>query len=390
MSSVDEDDRMRPNQRRLLAALATADQLSRADLARMLDLPKATVTDLVNDLVARELIAESEPRSRPGFAGRPTRVLSLAGPAPAIGVVVWSAGLLRVAVATRSGHILAEDTSTVTVNFSYRADLDPALEMLAKASRSAGYEVAALHSVVIGVPAPFQQGVGVAFRLSATARSVDWLHADPAHADPAHALSERIGTRVVIENDANLGALGEYVFGAGQGRHSIVYLKLGEHSVGAGLIINGWLHRGASGFAGELAHIQVRDDGPLCPCGGRGCLIQVIGPALIDVVQPAYEQPLTYLHMLRLAADGDTGMRRILGDLGRSVGRPLADVCTMLNPDAIIVDGAVGEAAPYIIEGITEAVARHAAPATSEAVHIIAGTTGSRADILGAVALTQR
>jgi predicted NBD/HSP70 family sugar kinase len=385
VSSVDEDDRMRPNQRRLLAALATADQLSRADLAHMLDLPKATVTDLVNDLVARELIAESEPQSRPGFAGRPSRVLSLAGPAPAIGVVVWSAGLLRVAVATRSGHILAEDTSTVTVNFSHHALLDPALEMLANAARSAGYQVAELHSVVIGVPAPFQQGVGVAFRLSATARSADWLDADPARV-----IGERIGTRVVIENDANLGALGEYVFGAGQGRHSVVYLKLGEHSVGAGLIINGWLHRGASGFAGELAHIQVREDGPLCPCGGRGCLIQVIGPALIDVVQPAYEQRLTYPHMLRLAADGDTGMRRILGDLGRSVGRPLADVCTMLNPDAIIVDGAVGEAAPYIMDGITEAVARHAAPATSEAVHIIAGTTGSRADILGAVALTQR
>jgi predicted NBD/HSP70 family sugar kinase len=381
------DARIRPNQRRIISLLACDDGLSRAALARRLALPKATVTDLVNDLITRGLVVETD-IAAPVTAGRPARTLALTGPPPAIGIAVWSTGLLRVAVATRSGRILA-DTITMLDPGTPRAGLlEPAIELVQRAADAAGYTVDALDAVVLGVPAPFQRGVGMPVRRPADGSPgvfASWLHDDPAAT-----LSRRLGTAVLVENDANLGALGEFVFGAGRDRSSLIYVKLGEHSVGAGLIINGWLHRGASGFAGELAHIQVDPDGPLCACGGRGCLIQVIGSGLIESVQPAYEQKLTYPRMLALAADGDTGMRRILGDLGRSIGRPLADVTTMLNPAAIVIDGMVGPAGGHIIDGIADALGRHAAPGAVGGLEIVAGELGERADLLGAVALMQR
>ena len=380
-------DPVRPNQQRVMALLARDDGHSRASLARRLALPKATVTDLVNDLIARGVVVETDTVLRAG-AGRPARTLALTGPAPAIGIAVWSTGLLRVAIATLSGRILTDDITVLDPGTPRGALLEPAIDMVEAAGTSAGYDVAGLAGIVLGVPAPYQRGVGLTVRRPADGSPsvfASWLHDDPASA-----LSQRLGTRVVVENDANLGALGEYMFGAGRDRQSLVYVKLGEHSVGAGLIVNGWLHRGVSGFAGELAHIQVDDDGPLCGCGGRGCLIQVIGTGLIEAVQPAYEQTLTYPRMLKLAADGDVGMRRILGDLGRSIGRPLADVTTMLNPAAIVVDGTIGDAGAHIIDGMFEQIARHASPAAAEAVEIVAGSLGERADLLGAVALMQR
>ena len=191
-----------------------------------------------------------------------------------------------------------------------------------------------------------------------------------------------------MENDANLGALGEATFGAGRDIGSFLYIKLAR-SVGAGLVVGGDLHRGATGFAGELGHVHVRDDGPLCSCGGRGCLKGLLGDALVQAVQPAYAEPLTLRDVLDLAASGERGPRRVLEDLGRTVGRPLADFATLFNPAAIIVDGSFAPAVSYLISGIREALDRYAAPQAARAVSVLAGSLGDDADLLGAAALAR-
>ncbi|MEV6967784.1 ROK family protein [Hamadaea sp. NPDC051192] len=378
-----DDPSLRPSHRRILTELSHAERLRRSDLSRRLDLPKATVAGLVEDLITRGLVVESEP-SPAGGAGRPPRTLALAGPPPAVGVLVWSTGLLRVAVATLLGDIVAERTAPMTPQQDIDGLLDPGLTMLREAADEAKAPIGGLTRLVLGVPAPYQRGVGMPVRPTGgpTGQYVGWLRDNPGEA-----LSRRSGTATVVENDANLGALGEHAFGAGQGLDSLVYLKLGPRSIGAGLIINGRLHRGANGFAGELAHIQIRDDGVLCACGGRGCLIDEIGPGLTRVLAPAHPEPLTFETMLNLAAEGDVGLRRILGDVGRVIGRPLADLCTLLNPDAIVIDGSIGPAGTYLIDGLAEQVVRYAAPTTAAAVRIVPGALGSQADLLGAVAL---
>lgn len=373
------DGELRPHQRRVLAEIARHDEISRADLGRRLDLPKATLTAIVRDLIDRGLVVDRDTVAA-GARGRPATVLALAGRPTGIGVLSWSTGALKVAVATPGGRVLAEDAHTIAKD---EVRLDTAAGLLAAVAGRAGYATTDLACAVLGVPAPYQRGVG------APARREGFGFAPWLRGDVAAALAEATGIRTLVENDANLGALGEYAFGAGRDRHSLIYVKLGEHSVGAGLVINGWLHRGVTGFAGELAHIQIDDDGPLCACGGRGCLIHRIGPGLLDAAQPAYDQPLSYPRMLAMAADGDTGMARLLHDLGRSVGRPLADACTMLNPEVIVVDGAAGEAGRHIVSGIAEMIERYAAPPAARAVTVVPGAAPADADILGAVALAR-
>jgi predicted NBD/HSP70 family sugar kinase len=368
---------LRPPHRRVLAEIAIRDEISRNDLTAQLELPRATVTSLVRDLIARGLVVTRE-SAVTGRRGRPAEILALSGPATVIGVLSPAAGGLRVAVATVSGRILAEETHPIS-----KADFQvgPATDLLATVARRVGYPLGEMSRVVLSVPAPYQRGVGSPVRRGNN-------YAPWAHVDPAGELAERTGTRVLVENDANLGALGEHRFGAGRGRQSLVYVMLSESSVGAGLIINGGLHRGANGFAGELAHTQIDDDGPLCSCGGRGCLIHA-GGALLRSAQSAYDETLTYPRILALADAGDPGMARLLGDFGRSVGRPLADTTTMLNPEAIIVGGATGAGGRHIVAGIREAINRYASPPAAEAVAVLPGETGENADLLGAVALAR-
>jgi predicted NBD/HSP70 family sugar kinase len=231
---------------------------------------------------------------------------------------------------------------------------------------SAGCSRGQLGSVVIGLPRPVGAG------------------------EPAAALAERLGVPVRVENDANLGTWGEASYGAGVGHDSLIYLKLGQN-VGAGIVIGGRLHRGASGFAGELAHVQVRADGDVCRrCGGRGCLAAIVGSSLLDFAQRSYEERVALPQVLGLVAEREPGVRRVFADLGRLVGEPLAGFCTMLDPAAVIIDGALGAAGQYVLAGIRESIDRRTAPVVADSVQVIPGELGDRAELLGGAALARQ
>jgi predicted NBD/HSP70 family sugar kinase len=247
---------------------------------------------------------------------------------------------------------------------------------------------------VLGIPLPFQRGKGVAGldELSPGIRKglpggpelPDWLRRDPSAE-----LSAVLGAPAVAENDANLGALGEATFGAGRGGRSLLYIKFVE-GIGAGLVIDGRLYRGSTEIAGELAHLRVRDDGPLCPCGSRGCLATMLSrPSLLSLIQPAYGHTLTFPDVITLAAHGDRGVWRILGDLGQTLGRPIADFCVFVNPDVIILDGGLSAAGEPIVRGIRAAIHTRTPPVVGDTVRVRLGSLGDDAEFLGALALAR-
>jgi predicted NBD/HSP70 family sugar kinase len=387
---------------RVRSAVETSDGTTRADLAAELGLPLGTVTTAVAGLLRAGVLAERPAAPAEPRAGRPAMLLVPAGPPRAVGVVVWAHGRLRTAVATYGGTILARGEMAVTGDESGPDVLEPAWRFLAEALTEALTEAGAepLDRVVLGVPAPFQRGVGLPpGRLpvpgptapdaeDASARrpgfAAAWLHPDPAAA-----LARRLGVPVVIENDANLGALGEAHAGAGRGRGSQIFLKLGERSFGAGLVIDGALYRGASGFAGEIAHIHVDDDGPLCSCGARGCLSSRARRPLVELMEEAYDRPLTFKEVLRLADADEPAPARVLREVGRALGRPLADLCTFLNPDVLILDGALGGAGRHVLSGLAEQIERFCAPAVAASLSVVQGTLGADAEILGAIRLAR-
>ena len=353
-----------PNERLLTGLLECWGPITRAELAVLAGLPRTTVTGIVSDLLRRGVVVEQHvPGER--SAGRPPKALSLAGPSRLVGVLSCGEDIITASLLSFPGQVIARRSSTIApaACLDLRALAEPAGQLLeAVLGPVPARRVAA---VVLGVPGP------------------------RSPADPVDLLADRLGTPMLVENDANLGALGEATFGAGRGLDSLIFVKL-SHNVGAGLVISGSLHRGASGFAGELAHVQVQQDGTVCRCGGRGCLATLVGPSLEEFVRRACQERLSVAEVLTLAVAHEPGVRRIFADLGRIIGRPLADLCTVIDPAAIVVDGSLGAAGQFVLAGIRESVDRHAAPAVIDSVRVLNGTLGQDAEPLGGVALVRR
>ena len=154
------------------------------------------------------------------------------------------------------------------------------------------------------------------------------------------------------------------------------------------MIIDGRLHRGARGTAGEIGHVLVDEAGAICRCGNRGCLETVAaGPALVELLQRSRGEELTVGGIVELAQRGDAGCARAIADAGRATGRAVAALCNLLNPEMVIVGGDVGMAGELFLEPMRTAIERYAiAPAVAD-VSVVAGVLGERAELLGALAL---
>ncbi|GAA4725536.1 ROK family transcriptional regulator [Nocardioides endophyticus] len=358
------------NRRAITSLLANEGPMSRADLARGTGLSRTTISSLVTDLIGSGDIVETADRGRPhkGGSGRPPHLVALSVPRGAVAGVDIGHGHVRVAVADRSGVVLAEEIDTLDVDEHGVAALDRAAGMVRDGLATARVERSDLHAVGMCVPAPLD-------RRSARIRT--GIMPGWRHLSPGDELQRRLDVPTFADNDANLGALAELGRGAARGLTDVLYVKVAS-GLGAGVVLGGRLHRGATGIAGEIGHVQVGEDGQVCRCGNRGCLETVVSaPRLVALLQPAYDEELTVESVLELDADGDAG---------RSVGRALADLCNSLNPEAVVLGGSLGTSAS-LAAGVRAAVDRYAQPDTAAAVRVVAGELGDRAEVLGAVSL---
>lgn len=367
------------NRRAVLNVLGSTGALSRADIARATGLSRTTVSSLVHEMLATGLVAEAHGRGRPhkGGSGRPSTLLTLtAPPGLAVGVDLGHRHI-RVAVADQTSTVLAEREAQFDVDHDGRTALDTAARMLREVLDDAGVATGRVMGVGLCIPGPIHRQTG---------KITSSILPGWRGLRPGPELEERIGMPVIVDNDANVGALGELNYGAAQGLTDVIYLKVAA-GVGAGLILGGRLHRGTTGIAGEIGHVQLREDGPVCRCGNRGCLeTQVSAARLLRLLQPAHEQELTLETVLDLDSHGDAGVNRVLNDAGRVIGRALADLCNNLNPAAIIVGGSMGESAA-LLRGTRDSVGRYAQPQTAEAVRVSPGSLGRRAEVMGALAM---
>lgn len=351
--------------------------LTRAALIERTGLPSSTIGHAVSRLLAEGRITESPaPVKGPGSgSGRPGTLLNAVATTTRTGAIDFGHRHLRVALGDDMGGVVDEVVVPLHVDASPERGLDVAAETLRRLVDRNG--VATLACVTAGVPAPIDAATG---RACSNTTLSNW-----SGMSPASELEARLGVPALVRNDASIGALGELHHGAGRGHRDFLYIKA-SHGIGAGLVVNGQLYQGGSGFAGEIGHIIIAGRPELCRCGNRGCL-----EAVISV--PSVREQLSHTHphldpeTIDLATLDDPISARILNEAGRSLGAVLAGLCDLFNPTALIIGGELGSSGKPLIDGVRASVNRFAQPATSGAVQVMPAGLGRRAEIVGAAQL---
>jgi predicted NBD/HSP70 family sugar kinase len=368
------------NRAQVIGVLRRAGTASRADIARLTGLSRTTVSSLVSELEQSGLVtAAGGEHPGAGGRGRPGVQLALQPAAGAALGIDFGHTHIRVALADLSSRVIAERHRALDVDHAADAALDAAADLVEEALSESGLARTEVMGVGVGLPGPLDTITGT---VGSSVILPGW-----AGMRPAEELERRLGLPILVDNDANLGALAEHSVGAGRGVSNLVYLKLSS-GIGAGLVLGGRLHRGTTGIAGELGHVLFTTDGLVCRCGNRGCLETVAAaPALLELLRVSHGAELTVPDLLRLAAEGDLGVRRVFGDAGRSIGRALADLVNALNPELVVVGGELSAVGAPLLDGICASVERYALPPASAALEVVPGVLGDRAEVLGAIAL---
>jgi predicted NBD/HSP70 family sugar kinase len=362
------------NRLRLLQELRSATVADRGELARRTGLSRATISSLVADCIASGAITE-EPAADPGgTAGRPSSPLRLDPRAAVVLGIDFGHRHVRVAIADLAGAILAERRGDHDVHAGAAVALDTTSGLAAALLAEAGIDRRRVLGAALGVPAPVNARTGT---VEISAILVEW-----ESIVPGEELGRRLGVPVVTANDADLGALGEFAYGAGQGLDDLLYVKVAT-GIGAGLILEGSLHSGATGIAGEIGHLGVDPEGVICTCGNRGCLETI---ASADALRRTLGGCLTVRRLVKLADDADPAVIEAVTHAGRLLGDTLAALCTALNPVAIVIGGELGAECEPLRAVIEETIRERAQPPTGE-LPVLRASLGERAEVLGATAL---
>ncbi|MET9463670.1 ROK family transcriptional regulator [Streptomyces sp. NPDC006544] len=365
----------RANLERVVRAVRLAGSLTQAEIARTTGLSAATVSNIVRELKEAGTVEVTDTSA----GGRRARSVSLSGDAGIVIGVDFGHTHLRVAVGNLAHQVLAEESEPLDVDASWVEGFDRAEALVGRLIEGIGVGLDKVIGVGLGVPGPIDVESGT---LGSTAILPGW-----AGINPRQELSRRLGVPVYVDNDANLGALGELVWGSGRGVKDLAYIKVAS-GVGAGLVINGQIYRGPGGTAGEIGHITLDESGPVCRCGNRGCLETFAAARyVLPLLQSSHGPELTMERVVELARGGDPGCRRVITDVGRHIGSGVASLCNLLNPSRVVLGGSLADAGELVLAPIRESVGRYAIPSAARQLSVLTGSLGGRAEVLGALAL---
>ncbi|MFE0807368.1 ROK family protein [Streptomyces sp. NPDC058794] len=358
----------RRNLARVMHAVSAEGPLSRAAVASRIGLTRAAVSTLVDELIRTGLLEELGPE-RPGRVGRPGSALAVSGKGPAgIGAEVGVDHLAVCAVDLR-GSLRAR---VVRHGSNRGRSPEPVLEQLNGLVRQVVSETEAEGLWPAGLALAVPGLVARDARTVVHAPNLDWHDTDLGPLLP-----ERLP--LTVGNEANFGALAELWLGDGTPRDFLhVSAEIG---IGAALVVDGRLLRGTRGFAGELGHVPVRPDGPACACGGRGCLEQYAGEKAV-LRAAGLEPGEDRVGMLaERAAEGDEAVRRALREAGTALGIALTGAVNLLDPEGVVLGGALAGLAPWLLPSLNDELARRTA---GPACPVSVSELGSRGPLLGA------
>lgn len=369
--------------------------LSRVMLAQCLGLSRTTVSSIMDTLLQEGFVREGHFLDATPRGGRRAILVHFNADAGRIlGIDVGRTHLTMILT-----NLAPEIVAQRSVSFDTERGPDICLPILISEIRTfveasaTNWETIA--GIGIGIPGPLSTDL---HRLSSPPHMPGWDNIDIW--EPLHTAFHK---PVYIDNDANMGALGESRCGAGRGNTDLAYIKIGT-GIGGGLILNGRIYRGHQGSAGELGHLTIDENGPQCVCGNRGCLETLAGMRAI-VADARQGLSLAHKHepdrnvetgeagkrmyndiedVVKAAQQGDAACIAALERAGERIGLALAGLVNLFNPASIVLDGSVARSGEILLGSVRRVVASTSLPAAWKGTRLLIGELGATAIALGA------
>ncbi|HEY4692349.1 MAG TPA: ROK family transcriptional regulator [Bellilinea sp.] len=362
--------------------------ISRIELSRQIGLTRAALTAIVNDLIQAGLVRESAGQH---IGGRNPINLEIN---PEVGRVLGidiGSTHITIVLANYQAQVLAETNAPMDVMLGPDFCMNRLIKLIEDWLPTTKTTLTEITAAAVGVPGPVVSDTGIVgappimpgwdkFPIR------DWLE-------------ERLGCPVSLGNDAEFGALGEWAFGAGRGEKNLAYIKVGT-GIGAGFLLDGQIYRGTTGSAGEIGHITLEENGPLCSCGNRGCLEAMAGGrslaqraregvlkgrrTMLSEILPT--DSLTAQDVINAARRGDLFSQQLITESGYHLGTAIAGLVNLINPEIIVIGGGVAQLGDLLLDPIRKTVKERSLLVSWQAVRISAAVLGRRSSALGAVA----
>jgi glucokinase-like ROK family protein len=378
----------------ILRALRRQGKVSRTEISSITGWSKAKSSQEIRSLLNKGYLVEVGEGASQG--GRRPQLLKINDQLGYIAAIDMGATSLDVALAELNGRIIQRRSEPADVRAKPEALLTRCIELVREMIQSQGCDPEKLLGIGVGVPGPvdFARGVLVAPPLMPHWENFPIRDFMKESFPSAY---------VVVDNDVNIMALGEQRTGDGTNIDHFIFVKIGT-GVGAGIISNGRIHRGSDGCAGDIGHICVDKQGPICRCGNTGCLeAMAAGPAILEkALTAARSGSGPYLvkffeangGTLRLedvnaaCREGDEAALEIIRASGQMVGDVLAGLVNFFNPSHIFIGGGISNFGNHFLVSIRRAVLRRSLPLATTHLSINFSRAGSDAGIIGVIALT--
>ncbi|WP_342563089.1 ROK family transcriptional regulator [Paenibacillus sp. FSL R7-0345] len=342
--------------------------VSRAKVSEMTGLNKATVSNLVAELCAQELVTEAGPGESSG--GRKPLILHFNATAGSVIGIELRVKQLTAVLCDLDGGVLQEiDCRLAAHDFPYVLEqMKSAISELIAQAPPSPYGIV---GIGVGVPGMVDDGV-VLF-----APNLGW-----EMVELRAILESSFEVPVTIDNEANAGAQGELNFGAARDVRHLLYISAGS-GIGSGIIIGGELYKGARGYAGETGHMTIEAQGKPCSCGSRGCWELYASEKTYD--NPELSLPArTTSELVRHAISGQEDVLQHFASIGEYLGIGVTNLINSFNPELIVIGGALSEAEPWLGGPLRRVVAERTLPYHKQQLEITFSRLGSRGTVIGA------
>lgn len=365
------------NRSHVLVALRDNGATTRANLARATGIAPSTITSIVRELLIEGVVVESPtgPDVDPRSMGRRGKGLTLN---PAAGIVVgvdFGFKHVRVVLCDLAHNIIASEQRILGDPHGSMDALEIASKSIDAILTDSNLPKSALLGAGVALPGPIRHDESDQVLDSAILSG--WTGMTSGR------ISEILGMKVRIDNDANLAAVGEKAWGAARGIDNAIVIKF-HSGIGCGLIINGAVVR-SQGGVGEIGHVTIDERGPLCRCGKRGCLDSFASiSAIFDALRPQYGD-ISLAELMDLLAKKDPGATRVVSDAADLVGTVVASACNLLAPQRVVIVGAMTQAGDVISRPIRSSMERNIAPGAPP--EVLLGSLGNLHTALGGVAM---